>query len=264
MYNDTPYERWKQRFSTKKKALKSLGFIVFFFLVAVNAKMLVRGVARGNDDFLIISLIGFLFVGIALLAYNYRAKLKSLVTKSSNKQTKNHSHDELEKRIVLLFYIFSKNNLAVSKKSEPNERNADNLISVVQFITSESLNRAGYTIADLDKNQAMIVMIVTFIIADAVCYYIPILDNTEYSPEFISSIVSVLLFTELFHEDVGKVYSEGMDIYNSTKRCDSNVNEILRAIGKSVIEFFESQSNDKNLLLISKGMKLLVENVTLY
>jgi hypothetical protein len=175
-------------------------------------------------------------------------------------------HFELDtaERITKLFYVLHKYDLKRSEKDSLDDQNIDNLISVVKFVVETSLEKAEYNQNSLDEGQAMMVMIITFIITHAVCYYLPILQkNSNGSPEFISSIVSTVMFMPKFHSQVGSMYAEAMDIYNKASQSQQKWIAPLQVMALSTMEFFESGANEEKLIPIIKGVQLFLEHAEL-
>ena len=177
---------------------------------------------------------------------------------------KKQNQDQLNERITKLFYVLYKYDLKLSEKDSLDDQNIDNLISAVKFIAETSLKKAGYNPGDLDEGRAMMVMIITFIIAHATCYYFPILQkDSKGSPEFISSIVSTVMFMPKFHTQVGSMYAEAMDIFNNASQSQQKWISSLQIMGRSTMEFFESAANEEKLIPIIKGIQLFLENAEL-
>ncbi len=163
-----------------------------------------------------------------------------------------------------MFCVLYKYNIKPSEKDDPGDQYIDNLISVVKFVVETSLKKAGYNQNALDEGKAMMVMIITFIIADYTCYYFPTLqNNSKGSPEFISCIISTAMFMPKFLSQVGDMYAEAMDIFNQASQSQQKWITSLQIMGRSTMEFLESDANEEKLIPIIKGVQLFLENAEL-
>lgn len=162
-----------------------------------------------------------------------------------------------------LGHVMHKYNLKLSKKESQDEQTMDNTVSVTKLIVETSLEKAGYELHDLNEDKVIMVMIIAFIISDATWQYISVpAKESQYSPEYISSIVSTSMFFPFFHARVGNIYAEAMNIFNRASQEKYEWISILNVMGRSAMEFLAS-ANEEKLTPIVSGMQLLLDNAEL-